>query len=174
MKHVIQRPVVLKPNVRVIDYCSLKMNDEQANKWMKWIKNNLPIEEPRSPWITVTYSSNRIRLPVFTQLTPETNIQDQTNIVIDPNFVEMKHAIFTDPYGTKHWVLLINSDLIKQIHQQHKQYDAVWDFEEYQPHITLESNTSQTEESIQNYPLPHFPFVFNIIEFSKFGEVIQD
>lgn len=169
--HTVERPEVLRPDVRMIYYSSVKMSDVQTTKWFTWVKNNFPNIEPRKPWITIAYSTKHINAWPFERMTCDEEFTAPTHVEIAPNDI-LKFDIFTDPRGINHLVLLLNSPGLKKTHDQFIEYGGSWDFEDYQPHITLESNTSYTKETIQNLPLPHFHLLFEVMQFSIFGEVI--
>lgn len=168
MHYPVERPEVLNPNVRVIDYVSLKLSQSGVASWMRYL-DTLGFQA-RSPWVTVCYSAARVQ--DFPIQSLEGELIEPLTTPLSFDLSQAKYHIFVDPYGTRHLVLLLAEDSIKQLHRSYIARGATWDFEAYHPHITLESDTLVLEQDLLTLPILTGLWHFEYITHSRFGEVI--
>jgi hypothetical protein len=174
-RHLIDRPCIVDPRVRVVDYVGLL--SENSNQWVAAMSNLIPKSNdnsyrPKNLKITICYSFTRI--PYFPVQSLEGEIIDRLKepFQINPD-IDYRYNIFIDPFGSHNLILELNEPSMIDLHQHYIESGASWDFEPFKPHVVIESDTTYTEHDLVNLPWDDKLFellTFNQIVLSRFGE----
>ena len=122
-------------------YACLDLCQESRDRLFEFIQSHIKDTIPKEEYhCTIAYS--RKPVPHIGYIQPQLPIIAQAK----------EYALFNDEY----FVLLLESNELHQLHKQTNQAGATFDYNPYQPHVSLSNNHKDIK-----IPVPDFPLIFD-------------
>lgn len=163
-----------RKDVLLVDHISYCLNKQKESEYFYYVKENIPQTsgEFRKPHLTVAYSYTAIE--DFPKLDYESSLELSLLDFKYPSVISArpdKYGIYIDPFQIKHLVLYVHSEALYAKFNYYLRKGATWLHDTYNPFLIIESHTDHNDSTILTLPTFAFPLDFDIIRYSRFGEL---